>query len=141
MDERNERLVFDRIVRSCCRVSAAPGVSTSGSNCSPTKSTSTRAGSSSSCSSSSSSSQHMDVSAPRHGKPQYFLVSPKLLPALRSMDNDDVTALMVWNGPGVAAWTLADVISNLRKLKRHYNAEDSYLNAGHSPQPIKRNRL
>mgnify|MGYP000521854883 CR=1 FL=1 len=57
MDERNERLVFDRIVQSCCG--------------------------------------HRE-------KPQYFLVSPKLLQGLRSMQHDDVTVLLVWNGPGIS---------------------------------------
>lgn len=65
MDERNERLVFDRIVQSCCDKS----------------------------------------------KPQYFLVSPKLLQGLRAMEHDDVTVLVIWNGPGVAyKWKLADAI-------------------------------
>ena len=77
MDERNERLVFDRIVRSCCR---APG----------------------------------EISQ----KPQYFLVSPKLLPGLRALDNDDVTVLMVWNGPGVASkWHMDEVLEAYRKRK------------------------
>lgn len=58
MDERNERLVFDRIVQSCCG----------------------------------SSSQDL---------PQYFLVSPKLLQGLRAMEHDDVTVLLVMNGPGL----------------------------------------
>ena len=53
MDERNERLVFSRIVSSCCE-----GAS----------------------------------------KPQYFLVSPKLLQGLRAMSHEHVTCLMVWNG-------------------------------------------
>ena len=56
MDERNERLVFDRIVKSCCD---------------------------------------------DKNKPQYFLVSPKLLQGLLAMSHDDVTVLMVWNGPGI----------------------------------------
>eukprot|EP00607_Mallomonas_marina_P011069 CAMPEP_0182424812 /NCGR_PEP_ID=MMETSP1167-20130531/11073_1 /TAXON_ID=2988 /ORGANISM="Mallomonas Sp, Strain CCMP3275" /LENGTH=211 /DNA_ID=CAMNT_0024604907 /DNA_START=93 /DNA_END=725 /DNA_ORIENTATION=+ len=55
MDERNERLAFDRIISSCCD----------------------------------------------RQKPQYFLVSPKLLQGLKSMDNKLVTALIVYNGPGV----------------------------------------
>ena len=62
MDERNERLVFDRIVQSCCH----------------------------------------DPSQPQQKpKPQYFLVTPKLLPAMRSMQHDDITVLMVYNGPGL----------------------------------------
>jgi len=75
MDERNERLVFDRIVQSCCG----------------------------------------DVS-----KSQYFLVSPKLLQGLRSMEHDDVTVLLVWNGPGITnKWQLPEVIAGLkRKLEQ-----------------------
>lgn len=69
MDESNERLVFDRIVKSCC----------GGGN-----------------------------------KPQYFLVTPKLLQGLGAMNNEDVTVLLVWNGPGTLnKWTFEDV---LRKL-------------------------
>lgn len=34
-------------------------------------------------------------------KPQYFLVSPKLLPGMRAMDDDLVTVLLVMNGPGI----------------------------------------
>lgn len=54
MDERNERLVVDRIVKNCC-------------------------------------GDH---------KPQYFLITPKLLPALLSLRNPNVTVLCVRNGPG-----------------------------------------
>lgn len=63
MDERNERMVFDRIVQSCCH--------------DPSK------------------------GALQRPKPQYFLVTPKLLPGIRSMQHDDVTVLMVYNGPGL----------------------------------------
>jgi hypothetical protein len=58
MDERNERLVFDRIVRNC----------------------------------SSSSTQRLS---------QYFLVSPKLLPGLTALENENVSVLLVFNGPGI----------------------------------------
>lgn len=69
MDESNERLVFDRIVKSCCG----------------------------------------DAS-----KPQYFLVTPKLLQGLGAMRNDDVTVLLVWNGPGtVRKWAFTDILRNL----------------------------
>jgi hypothetical protein len=43
------------------------------------------------------------------------------------MDNDDVTVLLVWNGPGVASkWQLGEIISTLRKRKasRDANEED-----------------
>lgn len=73
MDERNERLVFDRIVTSCCT-----GVS----------------------------------------KPQYFLVSPKLLQGLNSMSHPNVTALMVWNGGGVLTpWQLPEMIRCLKRKR------------------------
>ena len=89
MDERNERLVFDRIVRSCCNSRIA------------------------------GSTQQQQV-------PQYFLVSPKLLMGLNAMNNDDVTVLMVWNGPGVQKWQLGDVIRNLRSgNKRSHSSEQS----------------
>ena len=69
MDESNERLVFDRVVKSCCG----------------------------------------DAS-----KPQYFLVTPKLLQGLGAMRNDDVTVLLVWNGPGTTTkWEFADILAHL----------------------------
>jgi len=78
MDERNERLVFDRIVQSCCL---------------------------------------------GNEKPQYFLVSPKLLQGLRAIAHEHVTALMVWNGSGVLKkWQLPQVIKSLKRKR------DSLLN-------------
>jgi chromosome segregation ATPase len=46
---------------------------------------------------------------------QYFLISPKLLQGLRSMDHPDVTVLMVWNGAGVDKhrWQLSDVLAKV----------------------------
>ena len=80
MDERNERLVFDRIVQSCCGA----------------------------------------------GKPQYFLVSPKLLQGLRSMEADDVTVLMIWNGPGVQAkWQLSELLKEKRRRSGRPPLEDA----------------
>lgn len=75
MDERNERLVFDRIVDSCCGDDS---------------------------------------------KPQYFLVSPKLLQGLARMDNKDVTVLLVLNGPGVprSLPCIQDVIEHVKEAKR-----------------------
>lgn len=55
MDEKNERLVLDRIVRNCCT----------------------------------------------SDNPQYFLVTPKLLPALRCLENDMVNVMLICNGPGI----------------------------------------
>ena len=34
-------------------------------------------------------------------RPQYFLITPKLLQGLTSMENEDVTVLFVFNGPYV----------------------------------------
>ena len=57
-------------------------------------------------------------------KPQYFLVSPKLLEGLRAMDNNDVTVLLVWNGPGVASkWQFDEIISSLKKRKQKLSSE------------------
>ena len=79
MDERNERLVFDRIVRSCCGSAA---------------------------------------------RSQYFLISPKLLQGLRSIDNEDTTVLMIWNGPGVMhKWQLPEILHTLKR-KRGFGGED-----------------
>jgi hypothetical protein len=88
MDERNERLVIDRIVQSCC--------------------------------------------GEAH-RPQYFLVSPKLLQGLRSIEHEDVTILLVMNGPGVPKqtankWSLDGIITSLNggsSLKRGRGNEDS----------------
>ena len=56
---------------------------------------------------------------------QYFLISPKLLQGLRSMDHPDVTVLMVWNGIGLDKhkWQLGDLLVKL-KAKRDRNEED-----------------
>ena len=86
MDERNERLVFDRIVHSCC------------------------GGGHSSSSSSSSSTSTKSSSKP---PPQYFLVSPKLLPGLKAMSHPDVTVLLVMNGTGLHFdWISKRLLSN-----------------------------
>lgn len=85
MDERNERLVFDRIVRSCC-------------------------------------TSRKKVGEVTRRPPQYFLVSPKLLMGLNAINNDDVTVLMVWNGPGVPNWQITDAISALKRKRNIENA-------------------
>lgn len=82
MDERNERLVFDIIVRNSCI---------------------------------SKEERQMNPTA---RKPQYFLVSPKLLQGLRAMEADGVTVLMVWNGPGVIPFQVGDYVKSLRQQKR-----------------------
>lgn len=100
MDERNERLVFDRIVQSCCG-----GDDTQ---------TPTTADKSSTVTTFSADQQH--IRALQNHKPQYFLVSPKLLQALNAINHPDVTVLMVWNGPGVVdnTWQMADMLRILR---------------------------
>ena len=73
MDDRNERLVIDRIVKNCCSINKSP---------------------------------------------QYFLVSPKLLPGLRALEHDSVTALVVCNGPGALLdW---DLKSYKKRLQQQY---------------------
>ena len=113
MDERNERLVFDQIVQSCCHDPSDQQNRLRES--------------------------HLDSSTLRHNKnnnhknnlsmvtsknrPQYFLVSPKLLQGLRAMENNQITILLVWNGPGIMSkWQLPEIIRN---LKRKYSADIS----------------
>jgi hypothetical protein len=51
-------------------------------------------------------------------KPQYFLVTPKLLQGLRAMDNPHVTVLLVFNGAGIPKlWDMTTAISQLRKRR------------------------
>jgi hypothetical protein len=84
MDERNERLVIDRIVQNCC---CSASLTSSSSSC--------------------------------QSKPQYFLVSPKLLQALMSLNHDDVTVLVVFNGPGVRQlWHLSQILDSASGRKR-----------------------
>jgi hypothetical protein len=96
MDERNERLVFDRIVKSVC------------GDKEPTTTTS---------SSSSSSYQHdLEIEGV---VPQYFLVTPKLLQGLRCLDHDQVTVLLIWNGPGIEEkWNLSNIVENLKRKRK-----------------------
>jgi structural maintenance of chromosomes protein 5 len=75
MDERNERLVCDRIVRNCCGSSRSP---------------------------------------------QYFLITPKLLEALQALDNNDITVLVIFNGPGAAVkWDIPAYIQTLAHQYRN----------------------
>lgn len=62
LDERNERLVFKRIVENSTRPPKKEGI------------------------------PHTHVG-------QYFLITPKLLPNLTDMENDDLTILCIFNGP------------------------------------------
>lgn len=52
---------------------------------------------------------------------QYFLVTPKLLPALISLDNDGVTILMVQNGPGIRGASF-DLERYIRHLERRQSS-------------------
>jgi len=61
LDERNERLVFTRIVENSCIPAA-------------------------------------ENSSPSNHCGQYFLITPKLLPNLIQMENEDVTILCIFNG-------------------------------------------
>lgn len=71
MDESNERLVFDRIVSSCCG---------------------------------------------NVNNNQYFLVTPKLLQSLNPITHQDVTILLLWNGPGtVRKWNFRDNLLLMKK--------------------------
>lgn len=79
MDERNERLVCDRIVRNCCSSKRSP---------------------------------------------QYFLISPKLLEALSALNNDNITVLVVFNGPGAHLdWDIPGYIKLLKS--KHSDIFDS----------------
>lgn len=71
-------------------------------------------------------------------RPQYFLISPKLLQGLRSLDHDDVTILMVWNGPGVdkVKWQLSDVlaaVTSKRKIQSISNPEEDEESSDNAP--------
>jgi len=71
MDESNERLVFDRIVSSCCG---------------------------------------------NDNNNQYFLVTPKLLQSLNPITHQDVTILLLWNGPGTTRkWNFRDNLLLMKK--------------------------
>ena len=88
MDMRNERLVFERICKSCCGVQPNDAAA-----------------------STADSAIAINVAMM---KPQYFLVTPKLLPGLRAMDNNMVSVLFIWSGPGVInKWQLPEVIDAL----------------------------
>ena len=85
MDERNERLVFDRIVRSCCTRPNNPirhSTSADNSTSTPTRSRGAQNSTNSLTPLSVSSAAAKDGAT---AKAQYFLVSPKLLPGLRAM--------------------------------------------------------
>ena len=131
MDERNERLVFDRIVQSCCgtdahkradegtgtgEVVAIRGMTSSSSVATVPRTSKKRQVV---VAEQLSSSVGGEGGPEATHRPQYFLVSPKLLQGLRAMDHPDVTVLMVWNGPGVLSkWQLPCILEGVRKRYR-----------------------
>jgi len=97
MDESNERLVFDRIVDSCCDCDG-DGMHDGDDE---------------------ERNEDAVVVTHKSTKPQYFLVTPKLLQGLVKMNNDDVTVLLLLNGPGTEKkWDFADVLKKLIRKSR-----------------------
>jgi len=90
LDERNERLVFRRIVQN----------STGGLEDENDK------------------SSHCG---------QYFLITPKLLPNLTAMEDEDVTILVICNGPfnfkNFSDWNV-DQMVEMRKRVRAYDSDE-----------------
>jgi hypothetical protein len=51
-------------------------------------------------------------------KPQFFLVSPKLLQGLRAIENDDITVLLVLNGPGlIIKWNFPELVTATKRAR------------------------
>ena len=86
LDERNERLVFKRIVEN----STTPAES--------------------------------DTNSDHCG--QYFLITPKLLPNLEGMENEEITVLFVFSGPHNFANCLDWNVDKFVEEKRRYLIED-----------------
>jgi hypothetical protein len=103
MDDRNERLVFSRIVQSCCRDAQTLKIEKEqdGLKEGPVIKASPSFSRASMSSSSGSSTPIELIKREQRQHSQYFLVSPKLLQGLKALDNDDVTVLLVLNGPGL----------------------------------------
>jgi len=84
LDERNERLVFRRIVEN-------------------------------------STKPPINARDPTSHSGQYFLITPKLLPNLTDMENDNVTVLCVFNGPRnfnhYGDWNVESFLSNMKKFR------------------------
>ena len=91
LDERNERLVFKRIVEN----STQPPKEGHGAH------------------------DHIG---------QYFLITPKLLPNLTDMENEDVTILCIFNGPynfkNFADWNVDKFVSLRTKFKAKNGGSD-----------------
>mmetsp|Transcript_15087 Transcript_15087/g.30411 ORF Transcript_15087/g.30411 Transcript_15087/m.30411 type:complete len:146 (+) Transcript_15087:2507-2944(+) len=84
LDERNERLVFKRIVENSTRPPTDEGI------------------------------PHSHVG-------QYFLITPKLLPNLTDMENEDVTVLCIFNGPfnfpNFSDWNVDKFLAGKKRIK------------------------
>lgn len=107
MDERNERLVVDRIVRNCCGDSAVGG----------------------------------GAAAAALWRPQYFLITPKLLPNLVSLRHPDVTVLLVRSGAGLrdAQWSFAAVVAQyLASIKAQPLPDRPRIAIAAPPTPVAR---
>ena len=89
LDERNERLVFQRIVEN----STAPAGSSNNDHCG-----------------------------------QYFLITPKLLPNLVGMDNENITVLFVFSGAynfqNCLDWNVDKFISDKKRFLMEGDEED-----------------
>jgi chromosome segregation ATPase len=89
LDERNERLVFKRIVAN----STIPPKSTADDHCG-----------------------------------QYFLITPKLLPNLDGMENENITVLFVFSGPNnfphFLDWNVDKFIKEKRKFLGHEERDE-----------------
>ena len=92
LDERNERLVFKRIVENSTRPPQEEG-------------------------------------APHTHIGQYFLITPKLLPNLTAMENDDVTMLCIFNGPMnfdfCTDWNVEKFLADRKRFRAGSSNDDS----------------
>lgn len=60
--------------------------------------------------------------------PQYYFVTPKLLPALKSMEDDNVTVLVICNGPGANVhWDLRAIMQELIRKNPSILSNADYL--------------
>lgn len=123
MDERNERLVLDRIVRNCCGEPGSIGLETAAATASSSSVTSL--------------STYTALT-----KPQYFLITPKLLPALISLCHPEVTVLCVRSGSGLrnTSWTFEHLVDTFLKQLDNGNMdaddedEDDWRRSSHAIQ-------
>jgi len=113
LDERNERLVFRRIVENSCKEPKATPTDHSG---------------------------------------QYFLITPKLLPNLMDMEEEQLTVLFVTNGPfnfsNPTEWNVSHMVALANQEaasdKAAYSEDQENSRSGntmHKPTSRKRTRL